>query len=105
MSPAASDLTLAVDMVPPRGLLTSRALKVTKRNVYPEMGVFFIDLHHILCARSCLHFLWFPHTPKPSSLLKRPKNFNLLFVFFQLYLFGLLLGPILAMVTRPVQGP
>ena len=28
------------------------------------IGVVLTDLHHVLHARSCKHFLWFPHTPK-----------------------------------------
>ena len=72
-----------------------RALKVnknrTKQLVGYEMNLFLTYLHHILHARSCNHFLWFPHTPNPPRPLKRPKNFNLLFTSFQLLLFvGLL---------------
>ena len=50
---------------------------------------FLTDLHHILHARSCNHFIWFPHTPKPSRPLKRPKISYLLFafLFLQLLLF------------------
>ena len=32
------------------------------------------DFHHILHARSCDHFQWFPHTPMPPRPLQRPKK-------------------------------
>ena len=71
-----------------------------------EISFFLTELHHILHARSCIHFLWFPHTPRPPRPLKRSQNFYLLFTLLQLLLFGLTLGGgIWAMVTRPVQGP
>ena len=72
-------------MAPPRRLSTPRALKVrikTKRKIGHEIGVFLTDLRHILHSRSCNHFLWFPHTPKPPWPLKRPTNFNFAFFFF-----------------------
>ena len=37
-----------------------------------EINVLFMDLRHILNARSCNHFLSFPHTPKPPRPLKQP---------------------------------
>ena len=44
--------------------------------------------------------------PISREPLKQPKHFNLLFDFFNFYIsFAYLLGPISAMVTRPVQGP
>ena len=72
-------------MAPTRGLSTLRALKVkikkSKNLLGHGIGVFLTDLHHILHARSCNHFLQFPHTPKPPRPLKRPKNLNLFFAF------------------------
>ena len=77
-------------MAPPRALSTPRALKVkmakSKKRVGHEIGVSLTDLHQILHARSCNHFLWLPHAPKP---IKRPERFNLLFAFIQILLFGL----------------
>ena len=75
-----------------RGLSTPRALKVkvkeiSKKLLGREIDVFPTDLHRIWHARSCSHFLWFPHTPKPPRPLKRPKDFNLLFEFLQLFSF------------------
>ena len=46
-------------------------------------------LHHTLHARSCNHFLCFPHTPKPPRPRKRPKHFALLYAILQLSLFWL----------------
>ena len=54
-------------------------------------------MHQILHARSCDHFLSFPHTPKPRRPLKR--------LAFVQFCSCLLLEPIWAMVTFPVQGP
>ena len=51
---------------------------------------FLWDLHHIVHARSCKNFLWFPHTPRPPRPLKRPKNFNLFYLFFNFNFLGLL---------------
>ena len=51
---------------------------------------FLTDLHYILHARSCIHFRRFSHTPMPPRPLKRPKNFSLLFAFFNFYFLGLL---------------
>ena len=38
------------------------------------IGVFLTDLHHILHARSCMHFQCFPHARWPHRPLKRPQN-------------------------------
>ena len=54
-----------------------------------DIGGFFTDLHHILHARSCNYFPWFPHTTKPPRHLKRTKHFNLILEFLQLLLFGI----------------
>ena len=35
---------------------------------------FFTDAHHILHARSCIHFLWIPHARRPPRALKRSQN-------------------------------
>ena len=48
-------------MAPPRGLSTPRALQVNNNNrkVFGRgIGVILTELHHILHARSCIHFLW-----------------------------------------------
>ena len=72
-------------MAPPRGLSTPSSLKEKNKNtkkVSVTKGVSFLtDVHHILRAQSCNHFLWFLHTPKPPRPLKRPRNFNLLLHF------------------------
>ena len=81
-------------MAPPRGLSTPRALKVNKNKITQmrhEIDVFLTDLHHTLHARSCNHFLWLPHTPKPPRPFKAPNNFSLLFAFPQLLLLWLTL--------------
>ena len=84
---------MQVTVAPPRGLSTPRALKAknkkTKELVGHEIGGVLTDLHQISHARSCIHCLWFPHTPMPSRPLKRFKNFNSFFVFSQLSFFGL----------------
>ena len=69
-------------MAPPRGLLTPRSLKVC----WSRNRRFLTDLHHILDARSCINFLWFPHTPKPPRPLKLLKYFNSIFTSVQLLL-------------------
>ena len=56
------------------------------------MNVSLTDLHHILHARSCSHFPWILHTPKPPRPLKRPKKLIVLFEFFQLLICWLTLG-------------
>ena len=97
-------------MAPPRGLSTPRALDVKTENKMKklfghEISVVLTVLHHILHARSCHYFLWFPHTPKPPGALKRSKNSNLP-LGGSTFIFGTYcLEPIRAMVTRPVQGP
>ena len=53
--------------------------KKKRKNNGREISVFLTDLSHILHTRSCKHFLWFPHTPKPPRALKRLHRFNLLF--------------------------
>ena len=84
-------LVVGHTMAPYAGDLDAENPKSKKKQkekvVGHEIGVFLTDLHHILHARSCNHFLWFPHTPGPPRPLKRPQNFNLLFEFFQLLLF------------------
>ena len=83
--------------------------KHLKRTKYKKMGnetyAPGTDLHNILHARSCIHFLLFPYPPRPRRPLKRPQNFNLLITFFNCLFCAYLLRPIWAMVTRPVQGP
>ena len=76
-------------MAPPLGLSTPRALKVNmkKKLLGCEIDVFLSDLHHILNARSCNHFLWFPHARRLPRPQKHPKNFNLFFAFYQLLFF------------------
>ena len=71
-------------------------LQKNRKNICHEIDVGLTDVHSILHARSCIHFISFPHTPKQPRPLKRPQNFNLLFEFS---------GPIWAMLTRPVRGP
>ena len=90
----------AVDAESPK----SRNNNKSKNNGH-EISVFLMHLHDILHARSFIHFLWLPHTPKPPRPLKRLKDFNSLLAFSKLLLFGLLLEPIWAMVTRPEQEP
>ena len=87
-------------MAPPRGLSTPKALKVKTESKKQEkmvtsnkVCVFLTDLNHISHARSCIHFLWFPHTPKPPRPLKQPKNINLFFAFSNFYFLGLLFRP------------
>ena len=91
-----------------RGLSTPRALKVNKKlKKYfgHEINIFLSDLHHILHARNCIHFLLFPHIPGPSRPLKQAQDFNLPFCIFSTFTFLVyFLGGIWAMVTRPVQG-
>ena len=80
---------------PSAGALDAESPKVKvkkSKNVGREICVFLIVVHHILDARSCNNFLWFPHTPSPPRPIKRPKNFNLLFAFFQCLLFLFNLG-------------
>ena len=47
---------------------------------------FLTDLQRFLHARSCIHFLWPPHTPSPPRPLTRPQHFKLLFHVSKLYL-------------------
>ena len=79
-------------IAPPRGLSTPRTLKV-KNNIFEknkingrEIDIFLKDLHHILHARICNNFKWFPHIPKPPRPLKSHKNF---LHFYNFYLFAL----------------
>jgi hypothetical protein len=57
--------------------------KISKKQYGHETGVFLTDFNHILHARSCDHFQWFPHTPMPPGPLKRPKNNDLLLGIFK----------------------
>ena len=74
-------------MAPPWGLSTPRAPKelfqtIRKSNMVTKHVFITTDFHHILHARSCNHFQWFPHTPMPPRPLKRPKNIDLLLDMF-----------------------
>ena len=48
-----------------------------------EIGVFLTDFHHILHARICNHFQWFPNTPMLPRPLKRPKTMIYSWAFFK----------------------
>ena len=72
---------------PPRGgLSTPRALKVqmTKSGkVFWSRNYYFLQkLQHILRVRICIHFQWFPHTPRPPMPLTRPEKLQFTFCKF-----------------------
>ena len=48
----------------------SPQVQKTKNKKEKEIKVLFTELHHILHARNCIHFLWFPHIPRPQRPLK-----------------------------------
>ena len=95
---------------PIRGALDAESLKSKhnrkQKNVGREIGVVLMDFLHMLHARSCNHFLSFPHMHRPPRPLNKPKHYNLFFCIFTIFTFwDYFLEPIWAMVTRPVQGP
>ena len=95
---------------PYAGALDAESPKIQKRKCRKTNGHEICSvlkvLHHILHARSCNHFLWFPHTPKLPRPQKRPIHFKFILAFFQfLFCWDYFLEPIWTMVTRPVQGP
>ena len=74
----------ALDAESPQSIFLQKS-KTNGRGI----AVCLTDLHHMLHARSRNDFQWFLHIPRPPRPLKRPDNFNLLFVLFQLLLFGI----------------
>ena len=99
-------------MAPPQGLSTPIALKVkiqTKKKesiVGHEISVFSYRFAQYFASVKLHTFPIVPTYSQAPRPLKRSKNFNLLFIFFATFtLLVYFVGPIRAMVTRPVQGP
>ena len=56
-----------------------------KKQFGRETGVPGTDLHYILHARSCIHFLWFQHSPRPPEASKTTSTLQFAFyICFQL---------------------
>ena len=90
-------------MAPTLGFSTLRALKVKKENErkLSRSRCFSYWFASYLHARSCNHFLSFPHTPRFPRPLKRPWNFISFFgIFSNLYFFSLLFRAHLGYGTR-----
>ena len=64
------------------GALNAESPKLTFKKIkkisWLRIIGFLMDLHHILHARTCLHFQWFPHARWHPRPLQRPQNVDLL---------------------------
>ena len=89
---------------PSEGALDAESPKKQKKQGR-DIGVFLMDLHHILHARNRLQLLWFPHTPKPPRPLKRLKT-SIYFLHFSNFCFFCLRfgGPFGLWLHVPCRG-
>ena len=80
-------------MAPSWGLSATRTPKEKIQKKRTSNFVVKPTFQERICTIFCRNMnTWFPHTPETPSSLKRPKNFNLLFAFFQIYLLSYIFG-------------